>query len=102
MTASLSYEEEPIAILDRQVRKLRSKEIVSIKVLWRNQKVEEATWELEDGMRTRYPHLFDPVDDGVEGTTLTLIFLCFSMLGIVLVYFPHDHSRTNNSNRGIL
>ena len=28
----LSYEEEPIAILDREVRKLRSKEIASIKV----------------------------------------------------------------------
>ncbi|KAF3644239.1 hypothetical protein FXO38_20264 [Capsicum annuum] len=32
VTASLSYEEEPIAILDLQVRKLRSKEIVSIKI----------------------------------------------------------------------
>ncbi|XP_059314599.1 uncharacterized protein LOC132065292 [Lycium ferocissimum] len=29
---NLSYEEEPIVILDRQVRKLRSKEIVSISV----------------------------------------------------------------------
>uniref|UniRef100_A0A1U7YXC6 Uncharacterized protein LOC104249146 n=1 Tax=Nicotiana sylvestris TaxID=4096 RepID=A0A1U7YXC6_NICSY len=33
----LSYEEIPIAILDRQVRKLRSKEIAFVKVLWRNQ-----------------------------------------------------------------
>ena len=57
VTASLSYEEEPIAILDHQVRKLRSKEIGSIKVLWRNKKVEEATWESEDDMRTRYSHL---------------------------------------------
>ena len=40
---SLSYEEVPIEILDRQVRKLRTKEIASVKVLWRNQKVEEAT-----------------------------------------------------------
>ncbi|XP_059315379.1 uncharacterized protein LOC132065986 [Lycium ferocissimum] len=29
---NLSYEEEPIVILDRQVRKLRSKKIASIKV----------------------------------------------------------------------
>ncbi|XP_070023241.1 uncharacterized protein [Nicotiana sylvestris] len=41
----LSYEEVPVAILDRQVRKLRIKEIASIKVLWRNQQVEEATWK---------------------------------------------------------
>ncbi|KAF3684086.1 CCHC-type integrase [Capsicum annuum] len=51
VTDSLTYEEEPIAILDHQVRKLRSKEITSVKVLWKNQKAEEATWELEDYMR---------------------------------------------------
>nr|XP_009772714.1 PREDICTED: uncharacterized protein LOC104223062 [Nicotiana sylvestris] len=39
----LSYEEEPIAIVDRQERKLRSKEIEFIKVLSRNHTVEEAT-----------------------------------------------------------
>uniref|UniRef100_A0A1U7XEZ6 Uncharacterized protein LOC104238057 n=2 Tax=Nicotiana sylvestris TaxID=4096 RepID=A0A1U7XEZ6_NICSY len=54
----LSYEEEPMAIVDRQVRKLRSKEIVFVKVLWRNHAVEEATWEIEDNMRVKYPYLF--------------------------------------------
>ncbi|XP_070017437.1 uncharacterized protein [Nicotiana sylvestris] len=39
----LSYEEIPFAILDRQVRKLRNKGIDSVKVLWQNQQVEEAT-----------------------------------------------------------
>ncbi|XP_047269389.1 uncharacterized protein LOC124899222 [Capsicum annuum] len=34
MNNSLSYEEELVAILDRQVRKLRSKEIASVKVQW--------------------------------------------------------------------
>ncbi|KAF3627278.1 hypothetical protein FXO38_28845 [Capsicum annuum] len=63
VTDSLSYEEEPVAILDRKVRNLRSKEIASVKVLWRNQKVEEVTWELKDDMRNRYPNLLDPVID---------------------------------------
>ncbi|WMV55430.1 hypothetical protein MTR67_048815 [Solanum verrucosum] len=40
---SLSYEEIPVQILDRQVRNLRTKEVASVKVLWRNQFVEEAT-----------------------------------------------------------
>ena len=40
---NLSYEEEPVAILDKEVRKLRSREIVSIKVQWKNRPVEEAT-----------------------------------------------------------
>ncbi|XP_070010329.1 uncharacterized protein [Nicotiana sylvestris] len=54
----LSYEEVPVAILDRQVRKLRNKEIASVKVLWRNQQVEEATWEAEDEMKRKHPHFF--------------------------------------------
>uniref|UniRef100_A0A1S4CJY4 Chromo domain-containing protein n=1 Tax=Nicotiana tabacum TaxID=4097 RepID=A0A1S4CJY4_TOBAC len=54
----LSYEEEPMAIVDRQLRKLQSKEIVFVKVLWRNHTVEEATWEIEDAMRVKYPYLF--------------------------------------------
>ncbi|KAH0669267.1 hypothetical protein KY285_023426 [Solanum tuberosum] len=33
---NLSYEEIPVQILDRQVRKLRTKEVGSVKVLWRN------------------------------------------------------------------
>ncbi|XP_015060516.1 uncharacterized protein LOC107006483 [Solanum pennellii] len=38
----LTFEEEPIAILDRQVRKLRTKEIASVKVQWEHQSVGEA------------------------------------------------------------
>ena len=37
---NLSYEEEPVAILDREVRKLRSTEIASIKVQWKNRPIE--------------------------------------------------------------
>ncbi|XP_070029812.1 uncharacterized protein [Nicotiana sylvestris] len=55
----LSYEEFPVAVLDRQVQKLRNKEITSVKVLWRNQQVEEATWEAEDEIKKKYPHLFE-------------------------------------------
>ncbi|KAH0654435.1 hypothetical protein KY290_032963 [Solanum tuberosum] len=56
---SLSYEEILVQILDCQVRKLRTKEVASVKVLWRNQFVEEATWEAEEDMKKRYPHLFE-------------------------------------------
>ncbi|XP_070025082.1 uncharacterized protein [Nicotiana sylvestris] len=42
----------------RQARKLRNKEIASVKVLWRNQQSEEATWEVEEEMKKKYPHLF--------------------------------------------
>ncbi|XP_015160334.1 uncharacterized protein [Solanum tuberosum] len=54
----LTYEEVPIAILDRQVRKFRNKEVASVKVLWKNQQVEEVTWEAEEAMKLKYHHLF--------------------------------------------
>ncbi|XP_070002466.1 uncharacterized protein [Nicotiana sylvestris] len=43
----LSYVEEPVAILDKYVIKLMSKNIASAKVQWRGQPLEEATWETE-------------------------------------------------------
>ena len=55
---NLSYEEEPVAILDREVRKLRSREIASIKVQWKNRSVKESTWEKEADMQEKYPDLF--------------------------------------------
>ena len=54
----LSYEEKPVQILDRKEKVLRTKTIALVKVLWRNSKTEEATWELESDMRERFPELF--------------------------------------------
>ena len=39
---SLSYEDVPVEILDCQVRRLRNKEVASVKVLWRSQFVERS------------------------------------------------------------
>ncbi|WMV49764.1 hypothetical protein MTR67_043149 [Solanum verrucosum] len=47
---NLSYEEVPIEILDRQVKKMRNKDVAYVKVLYRNQLVEGATWEAEADM----------------------------------------------------
>ncbi|XP_017970420.1 PREDICTED: uncharacterized protein LOC108660673 [Theobroma cacao] len=55
----LTYEEQPVAILDWQVKKLQSMDVASVKVLWRNQTNEEVTWEADEEMQTKYPHLFD-------------------------------------------
>ncbi|KAL0543603.1 hypothetical protein IC582_018703 [Cucumis melo] len=56
---NLSYIEQPVEVLAREVKTLRNKEIPLVKVLWRNHRVEEATWEREDDMRSRYPELFE-------------------------------------------
>ena len=76
---NLSYEEEPVAILDREVHKLRSREIASIKVQWKNRPVEESTWKKEAEMQERYPHLFT--------NSATLSRPCFSSC---------DRSRTHD------
>ena len=55
---SLSYEDVPVEILKRQVRRLSNKEVASVKVLWRSQSVEGATWKAEAAMKAKYPHLF--------------------------------------------
>ncbi|KAK5775641.1 hypothetical protein PVK06_043559 [Gossypium arboreum] len=56
--ADLTFEEEPVQILDRDVKVLRRKSVPLVKVLWRNHGREEATWEPEEAMQQQYPHLF--------------------------------------------
>ena len=55
---NLSYEKVPIEILIHQVKRLRNKELASVKVLWRNHLVKRATWEAEADMKSRHTHLF--------------------------------------------
>jgi hypothetical protein len=47
-----------VGIVEREVRYLRSKDIVSVKVLWKGSSGEETTWEPEKKMRAKYPYLF--------------------------------------------
>ncbi|KAA0050682.1 pol protein [Cucumis melo var. makuwa] len=48
---NLSYAEQPVEVLAREMKMLRNREIPLVKVIWRNHRVEEATWEREDDMR---------------------------------------------------
>ncbi|TYK03544.1 retrotransposon protein, putative, Ty3-gypsy subclass [Cucumis melo var. makuwa] len=56
---NLRYEEQPVEILARVVKRLRNRGIALVKVLWRNHGVEETTWEREEDMRAQYPELFE-------------------------------------------
>ena len=68
---NLSFDDIPIEILDFSVRRLRNKEVPLVKVLWRNQSVEGATWEAEADKRSKYLHLFSTNSDQAEGTVLS-------------------------------
>ncbi|KAM2749427.1 hypothetical protein EV2_028322 [Malus domestica] len=54
----LTYDEEPVTILDWKDKVLRNKIVRLVKVLLRNHSVEQATWETEDRMREMYTRLF--------------------------------------------
>ena len=58
--------EQPVAILQRKMKILRSKEIPLVKVQWQHRKGSEWTWELESKMMEHYPDLFVATDFGDE------------------------------------
>ncbi|XP_073158863.1 uncharacterized protein [Henckelia pumila] len=58
LSPHMTYEERPDRIMERQERRLRNKTIPMVKVKWLNHSYEEATWETEEDIRTRYPELF--------------------------------------------
>ncbi|XP_052288656.1 uncharacterized protein LOC127899339 [Citrus sinensis] len=54
----MSYEEQPIEIVDRDEQVLRNRVIPLVKVRWMNHSIKEATWEREAEMLEKYPQLF--------------------------------------------
>ncbi|KAM7481090.1 hypothetical protein LguiB_005673 [Lonicera macranthoides] len=53
----VSYETHPVAVVDRKEQVLRNRVIPLVKVIWQHHGMEEATWELESEIQTKYPHL---------------------------------------------
>ena len=46
-------------ILDKKDHLLWNRVIPLVKVIWRNHTVKEATWEREEKVKAKYPHLFE-------------------------------------------
>ena len=58
---NLNFVEEPVEIMDREVKRLKQSRIPIVKVRWNAKRGPEFTWEREDQMKHKYPHLFaDP------------------------------------------
>ncbi|GJV62755.1 putative reverse transcriptase domain-containing protein [Tanacetum coccineum] len=55
----LHFIEEPIEIIDREVKQLKQRRIPIVKVRWNLSRGPDNTWEREDQMWKKYPHLFD-------------------------------------------
>ncbi|GKA71508.1 putative reverse transcriptase domain-containing protein [Tanacetum coccineum] len=59
--AKLNFMEEPVEILEREFKKLKRSRIAIVSVRWNSKRGPEFTWEREDHMRLKYPHLFGSV-----------------------------------------
>ncbi|GJT26804.1 putative reverse transcriptase domain-containing protein [Tanacetum coccineum] len=54
----LNFVEEPVDIMDREFKKLKQSRIPIVKVRWSSKRGPKFTWECEDQIRAKYPHLF--------------------------------------------
>nr|GEX53157.1 putative reverse transcriptase domain-containing protein [Tanacetum cinerariifolium] len=57
----LHFVEEPIEIVDREVKRLNRSCIPLVKVRWNSRRGPKFTWEREDQFRKKYPHLFTKI-----------------------------------------
>ncbi|GJU40543.1 putative reverse transcriptase domain-containing protein [Tanacetum coccineum] len=54
----LRFVEEPVEIMDQEVKRLKQSRIPIVKVRWNSRRGPEFTWEREDQFQKKYPHLF--------------------------------------------
>ncbi|GJX54229.1 putative reverse transcriptase domain-containing protein [Tanacetum coccineum] len=57
----LNFVEEPMEIMDREVKQLKKSHIPKVKVRWNSKIGPEFTWEREDQICAKYPHLFSNI-----------------------------------------
>ncbi|GJX10730.1 putative reverse transcriptase domain-containing protein [Tanacetum coccineum] len=64
---TLCYVEEPVEIIDREVKSLKRSRISLVKVRWNFKHGPEFTWEREGYMKSKYPQLFvDSADESAK------------------------------------
>nr|GEW87182.1 putative reverse transcriptase domain-containing protein [Tanacetum cinerariifolium] len=55
---TLQFVEEPIKIMEREIKRLKRSQIPLVKVCWNSRRGSEFTWERKDSFKQKYPHLF--------------------------------------------
>nr|GEV20282.1 putative reverse transcriptase domain-containing protein [Tanacetum cinerariifolium] len=68
--AKLNFMEEHVEILERELMKVNCSWIAIVKGRWNSKRGPEFTWEREDQMKLKYPHLFSDISGGISGTKL--------------------------------
>ena len=57
---------KPLCILDKRQIHLRKQTIVQVKVQWKHYSAKEATWEIEETMRQKFPTLFLDYNNNID------------------------------------
>ncbi|GKF44673.1 hypothetical protein Tco_0131225 [Tanacetum coccineum] len=65
----LNFIEEPVKIIDREVKRLKQSRIPIMKVRWNSRRGPEYTWERKDQMQKKYPHLFANPEPASQATS---------------------------------
>nr|GEW09759.1 putative reverse transcriptase domain-containing protein [Tanacetum cinerariifolium] len=68
----LHFVEEPVEIMDREVKQLKQSCIPIVKVRWNSRRGPEFTWEREDQFQKKYPHLFTKTAPSLSATSYAL------------------------------
>ncbi|GJX23670.1 putative reverse transcriptase domain-containing protein [Tanacetum coccineum] len=107
----LNFIEEPVEVMDREVKHLKQSRILIVKVRWNSRRGHEFTWEREDQMQKKYPHLFTnsaPAAEGEKGEVAFQLLkqnLCSSSILALtkgsknfVVYYDASYKRTWSSS----
>ncbi|GKF86677.1 hypothetical protein Tco_0254504, partial [Tanacetum coccineum] len=57
----LRFVEEPVEVIDCEIKQLKRSRIPIIKVRWNSKRGPEFTWEHKDQFKQNYPHLFTKI-----------------------------------------
>ncbi|GKB20986.1 hypothetical protein Tco_0854909 [Tanacetum coccineum] len=64
---TLCFVEEPVEIMDHEIKSLKRSKISLVKVRWNSKRGPEFTWECEDYMKSKYPRLLvDRADESAS------------------------------------
>nr|GEU35455.1 reverse transcriptase domain-containing protein [Tanacetum cinerariifolium] len=78
---TLQFVEEPIKIMEREIKRLKQSRIPLVKVRWNSKRVPEFTWEREDSFKQKYPYLITNRTSSPNTRYLTVWFI--AILGYI-------------------
>nr|GFD14359.1 hypothetical protein [Tanacetum cinerariifolium] len=72
LSEQLSRVHKLVKIMDREVKRLKQSRISIVKLRWNSRRGPEFTWEHEDQMQKKYPHLFANPEPSSNATSYAL------------------------------